>query len=117
MDNLTRTKAAMKRTFTSLLAAATAFLALPLNPVRAQAPAPPPAGDSVIVRIQNTDLRTAVQVMGQYLDRPIVFSGTAQTQVTFETPRPVPRSDIVRMLRGLLESQNFELVDDSASHL
>src|SRR6185436_11778045 len=57
-----------------------------------------------------------VQIMQQYLDRPIVFSGAAQgPQVTFETPRPVARADVPRLLRGLLESQGFELIADSAS--
>lgn len=70
-------------------------------------------GDSVTLRIVNTDLRSAVQLMAQYIDRPVVFAGQGSVQVTFETPRPVPRSDVVRMLRGLVESQNHELVDDS----
>lgn len=83
----------------------------------AQQPAARAASDSVVIRIQNTDLRTAVQIMGQYLDRPVVFSGASGAAVTLETPRPVPRTDVLRMLRGLAESQNFELVDDSASGL
>ena len=73
--------------------------------------------DSVTIRLVNTELRSAVQIMAQYLDRPVVFSGSGGGQVTLETPQPVPRASVVRLLRGLLESQNYELVDDSASAL
>lgn len=93
-------------------------LVAPANGTAHAQDARPPAGaDSVVIRIQNTDLRTAVQIVGQYLDRPVVFSGAGAAPVTLETPRPVPRRDILRMLRGLVESQNFELVDDSTSGL
>lgn len=73
--------------------------------------------DSVSIRVVNTDLRSAVQIIAQYLDKPVLFAGSSvsSAQVTLETPHPVPRRDVVRLLRGLLESQNFELVDDTAS--
>lgn len=72
--------------------------------------------DSVTIRIAGTELRAAVQIVQQYLDRPVIFSGpTPGPQVTLETPRPLPRSEIPRLLRGLLDSQGYELVDDSAS--
>jgi type II secretory pathway component GspD/PulD (secretin) len=76
-----------------------------------------PRPDSVTIRIQNVDLRTAVQMMGQYLDRPVILGGQGTGPVSLETPRPVPRGDVIRLLRGILESQNFELIDDSASAL
>jgi general secretion pathway protein D len=83
----------------------------------AQSPiTPAPESDSVTIRIAGTELRAAVQIMQQYLDRPVIFTGqTGGPQVTFETPRPVPRADIPRLLRGLLESQGYELIADSAS--
>src|SRR5579885_2524549 len=72
--------------------------------------------DSVTVRIVNTELRSAVQIIQQYLDKPVIFSGPANgPQVSLETPRSVPRSEIPRLLRGLLDSQGYELVDDTAS--
>jgi general secretion pathway protein D len=72
--------------------------------------------DSVTIRIAGAELRAAVQIMQQYLDRPVIFTGgTTGAPVTFETPRPVARADVPRLLRGLLESQGFELVADSAS--
>jgi general secretion pathway protein D len=72
--------------------------------------------DSVTLRIVNTELRSAVQIVQQYLDKPVIFTGAgAGPQVTLESPRPVPRADVPRLLRGLLDSQGYELVDDTAS--
>lgn len=71
--------------------------------------------DSVSVRIEASDLPGAVQLLGQYLDRPVVFVGSSAAVVTLETPRPIPRGDMLRLLRGLVESHGFELVDDSAT--
>ncbi|MEO7086497.1 MAG: secretin N-terminal domain-containing protein [Gemmatimonadaceae bacterium] len=88
-----------------------------LPPFALAAPsAPPRAVDSVTIRIVGTELRSAVQIMQQYLDRPVIFSGAGSgPQVTLETPRPVPRADIPRLMRGLLESAGYEFVSDSAS--
>jgi general secretion pathway protein D len=73
-------------------------------------------GDSVSVRLIDVDVRAAVQALAQYLDRPVVFGGGVPgARVTFETPQPVPRADVPRLLRGLLESQSLELVADSAA--
>jgi general secretion pathway protein D len=74
------------------------------------------ASDSVTLRIVNTELRSAVQIVQQYLDRPVIFSGPGGgPQVTLEPPRPVARADVPRLLRGLLDSQGYELVEDSSS--
>ena len=84
--------------------------------VGAQAPAPQAVSDSVTIRIVATELRSAVQIMQQYLDRPVIFVGASPgPQVTLETPRPVPRADVVRYLRGLLDAQGYELVNDTTS--
>jgi general secretion pathway protein D len=61
----------------------------------------------------DVDLRAAVQALSRYLDRPVVFGGLAGNRVTLETPAPVPRSQVVQLLRGVLESQGLELVPDS----
>jgi general secretion pathway protein D len=74
------------------------------------------ASDSVTLRIVNTELRAAVQIVQQYLDKPVIFSGPgAGPQVTLEPPRPVARVDVPRLLRGLLDSQGYEFVEDTAS--
>lgn len=75
----------------------------------------PPISDSVSIRIADTELPAAVQLLGRYLDRAVIFTGSSSALVTLETPRPIPRSDVLRLLRGLLESHGMELVDDSAS--
>ena len=76
-----------------------------------------PREDSVTLRFANTDLRTAAQLMSQYLDRPLLFSGQGSGPVTMETPKPIRRAEVVNLLRGLLDSQNFELFADTAAHL
>jgi len=72
-----------------------------------------PKEDSVTIRLVNTELRAAVQLIAQYLDRPVLFSGPGGSMVTLETPRPVPRADVPRLLQSLLDSQNYELVNDT----
>jgi general secretion pathway protein D len=70
-------------------------------------------GDSVTIRLVEVDLRQAVQLLSQYLNRPIVFGSLAPQPVTIETPRPIHRSQVLPLLRSMLEGLNHELVDDS----
>ncbi|HEU4722062.1 MAG TPA: secretin N-terminal domain-containing protein [Gemmatimonadaceae bacterium] len=93
-------------------AALATMAALPVT-ARAQRPAPAAKQDSVTIRLVNTELRAAVQLVAQYLDRPVLFSGPGGGMVTLETPRPVPRADVPRLLQSLLDSQNYELVNDT----
>ncbi len=95
-----------------------AAITLLASPIRAQvAPRLPQSQpDSVTIRIVGIELRSAVQIIQQYIDRPIIFSGPgAGPQVTLETPHPVALADVPRLLRGLLDSQGYELVSDTAS--
>ena len=71
-------------------------------------------GDSVHVRLVDVDLRAAIQALGRYLDRPVLFAGIPGNRVTIETPRPVARGQVLSLLRGLVEAQNLELVRDSS---
>ncbi|HKS04924.1 MAG TPA: secretin N-terminal domain-containing protein [Gemmatimonadaceae bacterium] len=73
--------------------------------------------DSVMIRIVNLELRTAVQMLQQYLDRPVVMSGNGSATVTLETPKPVPRSAVLPLLRGLLDNNGFDLVADSSGQM
>lgn len=70
-------------------------------------------GDSVSVRLVDVDVRAAVQALTPYLDRPVVFGAVGGAKVTLQTPRPVPRTEIVSLIRGVLESQGLELAADS----
>jgi general secretion pathway protein D len=77
----------------------------------------PAITDSVSVRFVDVDLRTVVQGLGQYLDHPMVIGSLSGNRVTLETPHPVPRASIPALLRGLLESQQFELRIDTVAGL
>jgi general secretion pathway protein D len=72
------------------------------------------AGDSVVVRFVNADLRAVVQALGRYLDRPLLVGNLPGVQVTFESPVPVPHEAIPGLLRGLAAAHGLELVADSA---
>ncbi len=73
--------------------------------------------DSVMVRLVDVELRTAVQALARYLDRPLVIGNVTGGRVTLETPQLIPRAGVLQLLRGLLESQNIDLVVDSAANL
>lgn len=70
--------------------------------------------DTVTVHLTDVDLRAAVQLLGQYLDRPVVIGAIPQSRVTIETPVAVRRREVIGLLRATLQSQNLELVADSA---
>lgn len=74
-------------------------------------------GDSVSIRLVDVELRVAVQALGRYLDRPVLVGAPATAKVTLETPRPVARADVMRLLRGLVEGHNLEFVSDTAAGL
>ncbi len=99
------------------IACIAALAALGPASARAAAAQASPPQDSVSIRIQATDLPSAVQILGQYLDRPVIFAGQSSAQVTFDTPRPVARVDVLRLLRGIVETHGFEVIDDSLGGL
>jgi len=70
--------------------------------------------DTVSVHLTDVDLRAAVQLLGQYLDRPVVIGPVPQSRITIETPTAVKRREVVGLLRATLMSQNLELVSDSS---
>lgn len=70
--------------------------------------------DTVAIHLNDVDLRSAIQVLSQYLDRPVVIAAVPGAKITLETPKAVRRSEVVSLLRATLESQNLELVSDSA---
>lgn len=71
--------------------------------------------DSVTVHLVDVDLRAAVQALAPFIDRPVVYaSSIPSARVTIETPHPTPRTDVLDLMRGMLASQNLELVQDSS---
>jgi general secretion pathway protein D len=85
----------------------------------AQRPSSPVSelGDSVTIHLVDVDLRVAVSALAPYLDRPVVFGNVPGVRVTLETPHAVPRTDVVRLLTGVVESQNLDLALDTAAGL
>ena len=72
------------------------------------------SGDSVSVRFIDTDIRAVIQAIAQYLPKPVLVGQIPATRVTLETPGPVDRATLRALLRGLLQSQNLEFVEDSS---
>ena len=92
-------------------------VATALGAQRPTSPAVNELGDSVTVHLVDVDLRVAVSALAPYLDRPVVFGAVPALRVTLETPHPVPRADVVRLLTGVVASQNLELAVDTAAGL
>jgi len=72
------------------------------------------ANDSIAVRFIETDIRAVIQAIGRYLPKPVLVGTIQPVRVTLETPGPVDRVRLLALLRGLVESQNLEFVEDSS---
>jgi general secretion pathway protein D len=72
------------------------------------------SNDSVAVRFIETDIRAVIQAIGRYLPKPVLLGPIQPVRVTLETPGPVDRATLRSLLRGLLESQNLEFIEDSS---
>src|SRR6266498_2248407 len=70
--------------------------------------------DSIAVRFVETDIRAVIQAIGRYLPKPVLVGPIQPVRVTLETPGPVDRVRLLALLRGLVESQNLEFVEDSS---
>ena len=70
--------------------------------------------DSIAVRFVETDIRAVIQAIGRYLSKPVLVGQIPPARVTLETPGPVDRVRLLALLRGLVESQNLEFVEDSS---
>jgi len=72
--------------------------------------------DSVSIRLIDVDVRAAVQALARYLDRPVVFGTITASRVTIETPTPVPATGVLQLLRGVLQTQNLELIEEQSMY-
>jgi len=72
--------------------------------------------DSVLIRLIDVDVRAAIQALAPFLDRPVVYGTLGQGKVTLDTPSPVRVSELPTLLRSLLQSQDLELLEDSANY-
>jgi len=70
--------------------------------------------DSVTVRFVETDIRAVIQALGRYLPKPVLVGNVQPVRVSLETPGPVDRTTLLALLKGLVESQSLEFIEDSA---
>src|SRR2546427_10714562 len=70
--------------------------------------------DSLAVRFVETDIRAVIQAIGQYLPKPVLVGPIQPVRVTLQTPGPVDRATLLSLLRGLVQSQSLEFVEDSS---
>jgi general secretion pathway protein D len=98
--------------------AGAAALALSARPAAAQDPAAVVAqNDSVSVRFVDTDLRTAVQALAPYLDKPVIIGTVGDLRVTLTTPRPMARDAVPGLLDGMLRSHGLRLETQPGHYL
>lgn len=69
--------------------------------------------DTVSIHLVDVDVRTAIQALGQYLDRPVVFGPIGNSKVTLQTPHAIRVAEVLPLLKATLQSENLELVSDS----
>ncbi|MCG8468065.1 MAG: hypothetical protein MJB57_07615 [Gemmatimonadetes bacterium] len=73
-------------------------------------------GDSVRIRLIDVDVRSAVQALAQYIDRPVVFGQIGEGRVTIETPSAIARQEILTLLEGTLETQSLLLIEEESHY-
>ncbi|MGE0355145.1 MAG: type II secretion system protein GspD [Gemmatimonadales bacterium] len=95
-----------------LAAVAVAFSAVPLHAQDSSAVRV--ANDSVVIRMVDTDLRAAIQMLSRFLDKTVLTVGVPANRITLQPPGPVARDGVLPLFRGLVESQGLEFVEDSA---
>jgi general secretion pathway protein D len=74
-------------------------------------------GDSIVVRMIDVDVRTAVQALAPYLEHPVVIGNVPAVRVSIETPSPIARSAAFALLREVLDTYSLELSLDSTRTL
>lgn len=95
----------------ALVVASVAALGLAHDSARAQAVEV--TEDSVRISLINTDIRAAIQAIGQYLTKPVLTGPLGDVRVeVFETPVPVHRSVLPSMLAGLVEANGLIFEED-----
>ena len=70
--------------------------------------------DSVTVRFVETEIRAVIQALGRYLPKPVLVGNIQPVRVSLETPGPVDRTTLLALVKGLVESQSLEFMEDSA---
>lgn len=90
-----------------------AFLVLVPTHGRVHAQAVEVGEDSVRISLIDTDIRAAIQAIGQYLTKPVLTGPLGDVRVeVFETPVPVHRSVLPSILAGLVEANGLTFEED-----
>lgn len=71
-------------------------------------------GDSVVIRLVDTDLRAAISAMSHYLPKTVLATNIPAVRITLEPPGPVSREGVALLLEGLVEANGLEFIEDSA---
>lgn len=69
--------------------------------------------DTVSIHLVDVDVRTVIQALSQYLDRPVVFGPIGNSKVTLQTPHAIRIAEVLPLLKATLQSENLEIVSDS----
>lgn len=96
---------------TLTLVAAATLVVTTSTAVLAQARTAQP--DTVSIHLVDVDVRTAIQALSQYLDRPVVFGPIGNGKVTLQTPHAIKVAEVLPLLKATLQGENLELVADS----
>jgi type II secretory pathway component GspD/PulD (secretin) len=70
--------------------------------------------DSVVIRLVDTDLRAAIQALSRYMPKTVLTASIPAVRVTLEPPGAVSRLHVPGLLRGLVESNSLQMIEDSA---
>ncbi len=89
------------------------FHLLAVSAAAAQDPARP-AGDTVSLRIVDTELKAVIQLLGRYLPKPVIAANVPAVRVSLDTPRGVTGPEAAVLLRGLVEAHGLRFLEDSA---
>jgi len=93
------------------LALGAMFVVASSTPLLAQAHAA--QQDTVSIHLVDVDVRTAIQALSQYLDRPVVFGPIGNSKVTLQTPHAIRVAEVLPLLKATLQAENLEIVADS----
>lgn len=96
-----------------LLLSAALFGALSLESMDAQEPeAVRVTGDGVLVDFQDADLRTVITALAEAGGLNVVYGELPARRVTLRMRQPVPRENMVALLRSLAQSNGLEVSED-----
>ncbi|MGH7658701.1 MAG: secretin N-terminal domain-containing protein, partial [Gemmatimonadales bacterium] len=71
-------------------------------------------GDSVVIRLVDTDLRAAISAMSHYLPKTVLATNIPALRITLEPPAAVSREGVALLLEGLVEANGLKFIEDSA---